>query len=100
MKSIQKTSSSQVQNEGREFQSQADTIYQSFFEKPKTMKMVDVETGIDRANICREVSKLRDLGKIEVVKTGLCKITKHRAGYFTTNPELFPRNNQLKLFEE
>lgn len=100
MKTIQKTSPCQVQNEGKEFQSQADTIYHSFFEKPKTMKMVDVETGIDRANICREVSRLRDSGKIEVVKISLCKITRHRAGYLTTNPELFPRNNQLKLFEE
>jgi hypothetical protein len=99
MKSIQKTSSSQVQNESKEFRSQADTIYLSFFEKPKTMKMVTVETGIDRANICREVSRLKkDSGKIEIVKIDQCRITRHRAGYLTTNPELFPRNNQLKLF--
>lgn len=100
MKTHQKPISSIIQDEDKYFQSQASVIFQSFFKSPKTMKMVEVETGIDRANICRRVSELRELKKIAIVETKLCEITKHRAGYLTTNPELFPKDNQLKLFTE
>ena len=34
---------------------QKKIVLDSFSVKPKTMKMVSVETGVDRANICRYV---------------------------------------------
>lgn len=101
MKRVQKTSSCQAQNEGKEFQSQARRIYKSFFDRPKTMKMCEVETGIDRANICRRVGELKELKRIAVVKLDTCKISGFsRVQYLTTNPDLFPEDNQLRLFEE
>jgi len=63
-----------------------------------TMKMVAVKLGFDRANICRYVATLRKSNSIYFVKWGICEITKHRAGFYTTNPDLAPINNQLNLF--
>ena len=53
------------------------------------MKMVEVDTGIDRANICRYVRTLRKSDKIAKDKTELCVITKHRDGYLKNNSKLF-----------
>jgi hypothetical protein len=77
---------------------QKNRVFKAFFEAPKTMKMVSVETGIDRANICRYVAKFRKSDNVAEVKKGLCIITKHRAGFLTTNPDQFPKTNQLKMW--
>jgi len=56
-------------------------------------------TGIERANICRHVANLREQSKIAVAKDGYCPITRHRAGFLTTDPAKFPQPSQLNLFE-
>lgn len=61
--------------------------FQAFYSQPKTMLMVSVETGIERANICRYVATLRKQGRIFLIRNGICPITKHRAGFLTTNVE-------------
>lgn len=77
---------------------QEQRLFKAFFKAPKTMLMVSVETGILRANICRYVSNFRKQNNIAEVKKDLCKISKHRAGYLTTNPDQFPKSNQLKMW--
>ena len=72
------------------FQVQSQRTFLSFLEYPKTMLMVSIETGILRANLCRYVAKMRKHNHIEVVRKGICPISKHRAGFYTTNPEMFP----------
>lgn len=72
-----------------QFQAQMSKVFKAFYERPKTMLMVSIETNILRANICRYVAEWREQDRIEVVKKGLCKVSKHRAGYLTTNPSLF-----------
>ncbi len=76
-------------------------IFQAFYNQPKTMLMVAVETGILRANICRYVAELQKQNRISIVRKGFCPISKHRAGFYTTNPELFPSivepSNTVKL---
>ncbi|NOZ35656.1 MAG: hypothetical protein GXO80_10210 [Chlorobi bacterium] len=67
---------------------------------PKTMLQVSKETGIERANICRYVAEFRKQDNIQVVRKGICSISKHRAGYYTTNKDLFKKNNQLSLFSD
>ena len=52
------------------------------FRTPKTMLQVAKETKIERASICRRIAELREIDRIEVVKRGLCPITKHRAGFY------------------
>jgi hypothetical protein len=82
----------------KKFVTQEKIVFNSFYNKPQTMKEVEVRTGIDRANICRFVKTLREFNKIAVLKTVYCSITKHRACQLTTSPELFPIDSQLKLF--
>jgi hypothetical protein len=77
---------------------QFSATQKAFYSDVFTMKTVSIMLGIDRANICRYVATLKKGELIAKVKTDLCPITKHRAGFYTTNPELMPTNNQLKLF--
>ncbi|WP_264552776.1 hypothetical protein [Flavobacterium sp. N2038] len=66
-------------------------VFNSFFEFPKTMKEVDVETEIMRENICRYVRTFRKENRIALVGYRRCKITgSDRVGIYSTNPDLFP----------
>lgn len=80
------------------FKAQMKRVFTALYSHPKTMLMVSSETGILRANICRYVAKFRKQNQIEVVQKSICPISKHRAGFYTTNPDLFPKSNQLKMF--
>lgn len=74
-------------------------VYDQFFFEPQTMKQLSVRVGIDRANICWYCRDMRRKGKISALKKGICPITKHRATFWTTNPDLFPKQGiQLDLF--
>lgn len=81
------------------FNNQLKRTCKAFKEAPKTMKMVEVETGIDRPNICRYVAYLEKRKKITVVKKARCPITKHTAKYYSTDLEFFPQETQPELFE-
>jgi hypothetical protein len=61
------------------------------------MKMVSVQTDIDRANICRFIDSMKKQGTVYLVKKFKCKITNHIAGYYTTNKDFAPKSNQLKM---
>ena len=65
----------------------------AFYSRPKTMLMVAVETGIMRASICRYVSQLRRNDSIYLIRKGICPISKCRAGFYTTNPDLMKGGN-------
>lgn len=54
-------------------------------EMGKTMLMVARETGVERASICRRVAELRDSGLIWECGKHICKVSKFRAMYYTTN---------------
>ncbi|MCK0130398.1 hypothetical protein MWU59_02690 [Flavobacteriaceae bacterium F08102] len=86
------------ERKGKKFEDQMKIVFKAFYDRPKTMLMVSVETGILRANICRYVAKWRKANKIDKVKTDRCIITNHEANFLTTNPDLFPKSNQYKLF--
>ena len=80
----------------KHFEAQMTKVFLAFKRKPSTMLMVSVETGILRANICRYVAKWQKREKMHLLNKSLCPITKHRAGYYTTNTNLF--NQTLTLF--
>ena len=77
------------QGKDKHFQAQMERVFAALDRQPKTMLMVSIETGILRANICRYVAKWKKQNCIKVVRQGICPISKHRAGFYTTNPELF-----------
>jgi hypothetical protein len=80
----------------KHFIAQMEIVFAAFQRRPATMLMISIETGILRANICRYVSEWQRQGKIKLLKQGLCKISKHRAGYYTTDTNIFsPTKNVL-----
>jgi hypothetical protein len=85
-----------IQIKDKHFEAQMKRVFAAFKCRPSTMLMVSIETGILRANICRYVAEWKKQGSILLLKQGLCKVSKHRAGYYTTDTNLF--NQPLKLF--
>ena len=78
------------QGKDKHYQTQMQVVFDALLKQPKTMLMVSNETGILRANICRYVARLRKQNSIRMLQKTICSISKHRAGYYTTNTELFP----------
>ena len=83
----------------KHFVAQQKRVFAAFKRQPSTMLMVSIETGIMRASICRYVSKWKKQDRIKIVSLSTCPISK-RGGVqrLTTNPEMFPKSNQIKLF--
>ena len=79
---------------------QLKKVKEAFLKQPATMLMIAQITQIERANICRYVDILEKQNEIAFIEKSKCPITKHRAGFYTTNKNLFPqRPIQGKLFE-
>jgi len=95
------SSQSEKQNKDNHFVSQYKTVYQSFKERPKTMLMVSLETGILRANICRYIAEMEEKGQIQVIRKDYCPYTHFVAGFYSTNEALFTKSKvkQLDLFD-
>lgn len=82
-----------------QFKAQLRKVYEALMQKPMTMKETDVYTGVMRENICRYIDTLFEQGKIAILKKRKCTITGFPyVNEYTTNPDLFPKSNQLKLF--
>jgi hypothetical protein len=87
------TSLHKRQGKDKYFQAQMKRVFSALYRQPKTMLMVEVETGIMRSNICRYVAKWRKKNCIKIVKLGICQISKSTGVQFlTTNPDFFPAN--------
>lgn len=56
-----------------------------------TATMVCKATGIEQKNFCRRKRELEKLGLLFEVKKGICEVTKFRASYLTTNPDLISK---------
>ena len=84
------------QSKDKHFEVQMKRVFAAFKRKPSTMLMVSIDTGILRANICRYVAKWQKSNSIHLLKQGLCKVSKHRAVYYSTDTNLFTQ--PLKLF--
>lgn len=85
--------------EGQGKDTQFERVYEALSKKAMTMLEAELQTGVRRESICRYVGKLKEANRIAVRKIRKCSIT----GYpyvqeLTTNPDLFPQSNQLKMF--
>jgi len=88
------------QGKDKHFQAQMQRVFAAFYKQPKTILMVSIETSILRANIYRYVAKWEKENRICIVRKGICPISKHHAGFYTTNPVLFiivEHSNTVKL---
>lgn len=91
------TNSNYTQANGND--DQLNIVFNAFFESPKTMQEVSKETGIMRSNICWYVRDFRSQRIIALVGYRKCNVTGYgKVGEYTTNHDLFPVSNQLKLF--
>ncbi len=87
-------------NKDTYFQSQFKKIESYFRDYTATRYMAETDTGIPLQNICRYCEKLFKSNKIAVVRKAKCQQSGcDNVQYLTTNPELFPKDNQLKLWE-
>lgn len=80
------------------FKSQLKTIFEYLKENTATASMVTKATGIPQKCICRYKRDLEKQGLLYEVVKAYCKETGFKAWYLTTNPDLFPKSNQLKMF--
>ena len=86
------------QGKVKQSQNQKKTIFEYLKQHTATASMVTEATGVPQKSICRYKRDLEKQGLLyEIVKTH-CYFTVFRACYLTTNPELFPKSNQLKMF--
>lgn len=75
-------------------------VYKAFYEQPRTMKEVFVETGVLREFVCWYCRELRLSGRLHFLRKRRCTITGHWVCEYTTNEKLFPKlPKQLSLFE-
>ena len=98
VKTLSTPSNSLLKRHGKDnhFEVQMKRVFAAFKRKPSTMLMVSIETGILRANICRYVAEWQKSNRVHLLEHGLCKVSKHRAGYYTTDSNLFTQ--PLKMF--
>jgi hypothetical protein len=80
---------------------QKQIVLRALSTEPKTMKMVEVETGIQRTNFTSLLSNMFKQGAIYKPYFAKCKITSTSGvGYYTTNENYKPKSNQLNLFAD
>ena len=73
------------------FNRQYQIVYDSFSEFPKSMMMVEVETGIMRTNITRYVAVMKRQGTIKLIKKDVCPISgMSNVGFYQTNANIQP----------
>lgn len=80
------------------FKNQSKTIFHYLQENVATASMVSDATGIPQKNITRYKRDLELSGRLCEIEKRKCEKTGFKAWYLTTNPDLFPSNNQLTLF--
>lgn len=82
------------QDKDSKFRRQLQIVANEFERLPGTMLEVSFRTGILRANICWYVATMRKQDRIFLIGKGLCSITKHRAGFYTTDLQLYNQTRE------
>jgi len=86
-----------VQVQEKELQKQI--VLKAFANEPKTMKMVQVETGIERTNFTSLLNSMFSNGAIFKPYYSKCPISgRNGVGFYSTNQKYAPKSNQLNLF--
>lgn len=75
---------------------QLKTIFSYLQKHTATASMVSEATGIPQKSICRYKRDLEKRGLLCEVRKGICKLTKFRAWYLSTNPDLLHKSNIKK----
>ena len=85
----------------KEKELQKQIILNAFANEPKTMKMVEVEIGIQRTNFTAILNSMYSKGAIYKPYFAKCPISKRNGvGSYTTNENYKEVSNQLNLFTD
>lgn len=68
------------------FRNQARIFYNFLYTQVATCSMAAAATSISQKNLTRFKRRFEKEGLLWVVRIGICRHTKHRAQYLTTNP--------------
>lgn len=75
-------------------------VFMCLFEEPRTRSQVSVLTGIWINSVCYYVGMLAEENRVKVHHKGICPVKRSdNVEFLTTNPELFPKEKQLSLFD-
>jgi predicted transcriptional regulator len=88
----------EAETKGTKFRAQLITFYEYLKTNVCTASMVSDAIGISQKNICRHKRHLEKVGLLWQIEKKYCYKSKFKAWNITTNPELMPISNQLKLF--
>lgn len=79
------------QGKDKQLKAQLRRVLSVLSNKPKTMRMVEVETGIKVKSICWRVYDLRKDDRIKIAFKDVCPISKRRnVNFYTANKNYFP----------
>jgi hypothetical protein len=85
-------------SEVSKLRTQLQTVHDVLEQEPMTLWMVEILTGIRREYVCSCTRRLRQRRKIQMLYKARCRVSGHKAGYYTTNSAYFKsHDNQLSL---
>lgn len=79
-------------------QTQASRFYHLLNDKALTCTQASEILGEPQKSLCRTKRRLEKAGMLWVAGLVRCPVTNYYAQRLTTNPDLVPMSNQLKLF--
>jgi len=84
--------------ESNYFKYEKEQLFAYLKNNTATASMIEEATGIKQKNLCRYKRELEKIGLLWELYEAPCKITGFCAFYLTTDPNLMPIDNQIKLF--
>jgi hypothetical protein len=94
----QNNKANKIQQQDNKNTTQIKTMFNYLQNNIATATMVFNATGIPQKCLTRYKRNLEKKGQLAEVKRQKCKITNNWAWYLTTDVNLFPQSNQLKMF--
>lgn len=86
------------QGKYRKLNLQLRKVLSALSKNPKTMRMVEIDTGIKRNSICWRIYELRRQNYLRFLYKDVCPISKRKnVNFYTTNKDLFPEVEPSKF---
>ena len=90
---------SKITDKSDKWLSQKKRVFKALYNKPATRLQVSHYESVPLQNVCRYIHDFREARCVHVVKIDRDPLSKMKAEYLTTNPQLIPGHGQIKMFE-
>ncbi len=83
----------------RKFSKPQSVIAYEAFDLPKSMRMVEIQTGVIRSNITYFIDDWREVNRIYYAGKGRCEITRRIVDFYSNDPKhgVDECSNQLSI---